>query len=131
MKFIFVVLLSILSSSFTFSHAGNIDAANTWLEKVDSGQYKESWQDTAPYFQQQITKEKWHTTLTAVRTPLNDVISRKLIDNSAHTSLPGAPDGNYKVLIFSTSFTNKKQAIETLTLQKTANGWQTIGYFIK
>jgi hypothetical protein len=32
------------------------------------------------------------------------------------TSLPGAPDGEYVVLIFNTVFENKKAAVETVTM---------------
>ncbi len=37
------------------------------------------------------------------------------------TSLPGAPDGEYVVIEFITSFSNKKSAIETVT-PKMENG---------
>jgi hypothetical protein len=45
--------------------------------------------------------------LKAVRKPLGKVISREVKSKSHHTSLPGAPDGEYVVIQFDTSFENK------------------------
>jgi hypothetical protein len=46
--------------------------------------------------------------------------------------LPGAPDGEYVVIQFETSFENKKSAIETVTPMIEINGgWRVSGYFIK
>ncbi len=48
------------------------------------------------------------------------------------TSLPGAPDGEYVVISYETSFTNKKSAIETVTPMLDKDGkWRVSGYFIK
>jgi hypothetical protein len=47
-------------------------------------------------------------------------------------SLPGAPDGEYVVIQFATSFENKKSAIETVTPMLDSDGeWRVSGYFIK
>jgi hypothetical protein len=48
------------------------------------------------------------------------------------TSLPGAPDGDYVVIRFATSFEKKKSAIETVTPMRERNGtWRVSGYYIK
>ena len=47
-------------------------------------------------------------------------------------SLPGAPDGEYVVLQFDTSFANKKEAVETVTPMLDKDGkWKVSGYYIK
>jgi hypothetical protein len=46
-------------------------------------------------------------------------------------SLPGAPDGDYEVVQFQTSFANKAIATETVVLSHEASGWKVDGYFIK
>ena len=49
-----------------------------------------------------------------------------------HTSLPGAPDGQYVVIQFKSSFTNKKTTIETVTPMLDKDGkWRVSGYYIK
>ena len=48
------------------------------------------------------------------------------------TSLPGAPDGEYVVMEFTTAFTNKKSAIETITPMLDEDGqWRVAGYYIR
>jgi len=45
------------------------DAAISWLEIVDSGEYALSWSKAAPVFQERISSSKWIRKLTQVRTP--------------------------------------------------------------
>jgi len=48
------------------------------------------------------------------------------------TEMPGAPDGQYVLMQFETSFTNKKSAVETITFMLEKDGqWRAAGYFIK
>jgi hypothetical protein len=47
------------------------------------------------------------------------------------TLLPGAPEGQYVVMQFSASFTNKKSTIETATFRLEKDGkWEAAGYYI-
>jgi hypothetical protein len=67
-----------------------------------------------------------------LRNPLGKVLSRKLITKTYKKSLPGAPDGEYLVIQFETSFENKKSAVETTITMMDKNGiWRISGYFIK
>lgn len=70
--------------------------------------------------------------MLAVRKPLGKLISRKVKNKNYTTSLPGAPDGEYVVIQFETSFEKKKSAIETVTpmMDKDRN-WRVSGYYIK
>jgi len=79
-----------------------------------------------------INKEQWEQSLQASRTPLGKLVSRKVKSQNYETALPGAPDGEYVVILFETSFENKKSAIETVTpmLDKDGN-WKVSGYYIK
>jgi hypothetical protein len=48
------------------------------------------------------------------------------------TRLPAAPDGNYVVLKYDTSFENKKSATETIAPMLDKDGkWRVSGYYIK
>ena len=59
-------------------------------------------------------------------------MSRKLQSARKLTEMPGAPDGQYMVMQFDTSFANKKSTVETVTfdLEKDEQ-WKSSGYFIK
>ncbi len=57
---------------------------------------------------------------------------RKVRNQTYTTSVPGAPDGEYVVIQFDTSFQNKKSAIETVTPMLDKDGkWRVSGYYIK
>ena len=107
-------------------------AAQAWLQLVDEGNYTESWNEASEYFKNAITKEQWEQTIQAGREPLGKTISRKLKSKQYATTLPGAPDGEYVVIQFDSSFTNKKTAIETITPMLDKDGmWRVSGYYIK
>lgn len=109
-----------------------VKAAEAWLALVDSGDYSKSWDTAAAYFRGAVTKEKWEEMLKGVRPPLGKVLSRKVKSKEYATSLPGAPDGEYVVIQFETSFENKNDAVETVTPMKDEDGkWRVSGYFIR
>ena len=109
-----------------------VEKAKTWLALIDEGKYSESWETAAHYFKNALTKEKWEHMLTAVRKPLGKLVSRELISKTYTKSLPGAPDGEYVVIQFKTSFENKKSGIETVTPMLDIDGkWRVSGYYIK
>jgi hypothetical protein len=107
-------------------------AAEKWLKMVDEGKYSDSWQEAAEYFRNAINQEQWNLSLRGVRKPLGEVVSRQMKSATYTTSLPGAPDGEYVVIQFDTSFENKKTAIETVTPMMDQDGtWRVSGYYIK
>lgn len=109
-----------------------VAAAEKWLSMVDSGNYGRSWREAAGYFRKAVTEEQWVQSLKTVRNPLGKLISRKIESTTYAKSLPGAPDGEYIVIQFKTSFGNKESAIETVTPMLEKDGdWRVSGYFIK
>ncbi len=107
-------------------------SAEQWLALVDAGNYAESWKTAAAYFQTAVSQDQWEHTIVAVRKPLGDLVSRQLKSAQYTGSLPGAPDGEYVVLQFNTSFANKKEAVETVTPMLDPDGqWKVSGYYIK
>jgi hypothetical protein len=109
-----------------------LEAANKWTALIDERKYGESWETAAVYFKNAIGKEVWEQKLAAVRKPLGKLVSRRLKSKTYTTSLPGAPDGEYVVLQFITSFENKDSGIETVTPMLDSDGiWRVSGYYIK
>ena len=108
------------------------EAAESWLTLVDAGEYDQSWERAASFFKQQVRQEQWKQAATKAREPLGELISRELLAAQATTSLPGAPDGEYVVIQYRTQFANKKNAVETITPMKDADGsWRVSGYFVR
>jgi hypothetical protein len=130
------LMLAVLTAT---ARAGNseqepaaIAAAESWLNAIDTGQYAESWQMAAAYFKQAVTEAQWVQSLRAVREPLGERVSRQVQSATYQTAMPGAPDGEYVVIQFTTAFTHKQQAIETVTPMRDADGvWRVSGYFIR
>jgi hypothetical protein len=107
-------------------------SAAVWLTLVDSGKYADSWQEASQLFKAHVTKEQWKGALTATRDPLGKMLSRKLKSATYSKTLPGAPDGEYVVIQYQTSFEHKQSAIETVTPMLDQNGqWRISGYYIK
>ena len=106
--------------------------AKSWLALVDSGKYAESWRDAASLFRKQVTEAQWNAAVGAARGPLGALVARKLSHAEFRTSLPGAPDGAYVVLVYTSSFEKKKDATETVTPMKDTDGaWRVSGYWVR
>ena len=136
----FVLAVAILSLLFTVSslHANEVaeksavTAVGVWVSLVDGGDYGESWNQASALFKTAVTKEQWQQSLKAVRTPLGKMVARKLKSKQYTKSLPGAPDGEYVVIQYETTFEKKQSAIETVTPMLDKDGkWRVSGYYIK
>jgi hypothetical protein len=107
-------------------------SAQAWLALTDAGKYAESWQEASTAFKAAVTQAKWVEMVAPVRNPLGKVLSRKLKSATYTKTLPGAPDGDYVVIQYDTSFENKKEAVETITPMLDKDGkWRVSGYYIK
>ena len=107
-------------------------AAPAWLMQIYAGRYAASWKDASAYFRAAVSEKNWSDALNGSRKPLGKLLRRELIKAQSATSLPGAPDGNYVVMRFDTSFSNKKGAVETVTFMQEKDGkWRAVGYYIK
>jgi len=129
---VIVLLASISWATNAEKEKAAVTVADRWLTLVDTGKYSESWQESAEYFRNTVQQGQWEQMLQSVRAPLGKMISRKLKTKTYKASLPGAPDGQYVIIQFKTSFQNKKSAIETVTLMFDEDGqWRVSGYYIK
>ena len=109
-----------------------VKAAEEWLALVDQGEYEASWEEAAALFKSVVTVEQWRQALNTARKPFGELKSRELKNAEYATSLPGAPDGEYVVIQFDTSFSKKESAVETITPMKDEDGaWRVSGYYIK
>jgi hypothetical protein len=106
--------------------------ARQWLELTDRGDAQASWNAAGKQFQNAISAEKWGDALKQVRPPLGALSERALMSTQFTNTFAGAPDGDYALLVFRSSFAKKTDSSETVTLQREADGvWRVIGYFIR
>ena len=108
------------------------ETARAWLGETDRGDAQMSWKSAGKQFQNAITVERWAESLRQVRPPLGAMSARAALSTEFRKSFPGAPDGDYAVVVFRTAFAKKIDARETLTLEHEPDGvWRVIGYFIR
>jgi len=102
-----------------------------WLKLLDSGKYPDSWREASTYFRSRVPQKQWVTTVQGVRTPLGPLVSRYLAIATFTKTLSGAPDGRYALVQFQTSFQNKANAAEILTLIADGEKWRVAEYIIR
>jgi hypothetical protein len=129
-----LVLVGVLSAGVAYGGSQEdsaVAAANQWLALVDGGQYGESWKRAAILFRNAVSESKWETSISVARDPMGKFISREVLSAQFMTSLPGAPDGKYVVIQYSSVFENKRAAVETITPMLDDGEWRVSGYYIK
>lgn len=103
-----------------------------WLSLNDKGKYKESYMKFAPIVKSIVTVDNWNEKMQALRTPLGEPLSRKLKNHEALKSIPGMPDGEYRIFQYETELLNKKNSNEIITIAKEPDGrWSVAGYYIR
>jgi hypothetical protein len=106
--------------------------ARDWLALVDRGDYAASWNAAGAKFRLSITTERWSAAVKSVRTPIGPLTRRTMLTTSFADSFPGAPKGDYAIVVFRTSFEKKDQGQETVTLEHEGDGrWRVIGYTVR
>jgi len=103
-----------------------VDAARQWLLLVDAGRWDDSYRATGAVFQRLNTLERWTSVSQKVRVPLGATLSRTVIGQE---NLPAPPNG-FEVVKFRTSFANKADTIETVTLDQEDGVWRVVGVTI-
>ena len=108
------------------------DQAAAWLDLVDRGEARASWEATGATFRGAVTAGAWADQLGAARGPLGPLTSRVLAVEQALNGLPGAPPGDYVVQQYHAIYDQRKAVTETVTLVREADGrWRVVGYFIR
>ncbi len=123
-------MTAILTQTTANAQSEEVSAdAQKWLSLVDDLKYQASWKETSSMFRHEVTLEQWIAALTRSREPLGVLVSRTRTRIQFTKSLRGAPDGEYVILHFQTTFANKT-ATERLTLVKEDGRWQLAAFGI-
>ncbi|HEY1607340.1 MAG TPA: DUF4019 domain-containing protein [Allosphingosinicella sp.] len=103
------------------------DWARQWLVLLDQGRWDESYRETSTSFRKLNTAQVWAAASEQARAPLGAMVSRTLLSQEY---LPAPPHG-YEVVKFRTSFANKPEAVETVTLDREDGNWRVVGVMVK
>jgi hypothetical protein len=79
-----------------------------WGKLVDDGDFYASWTTASSLFKSNVPEDHWTQQVGPARKGLGAVLSRKLMSSRYATTLPGAPDGQYVVIKFLTSFRSQE-----------------------
>jgi len=142
--FLGILALSLLSDGTTPSAASNtpssaetteplavresavVRSARDWLVLGDQSRWKDGWLATATSFRKLNTAERWAEVAEKARVPLGAVVSRTALSQE---SVPAPPDG-VEVVKFRTSFANKADVIETVSLAREGSDWKVVGIYL-
>jgi hypothetical protein len=125
--------LELLKSFPSWEREIQADDAFRWLVLIDEEKFAESYDAASEFFRNSLTKEQWIAIITPTRKPMGEgIASRKVKHVDEVQSLPGAPDGGYRVMQFETQFPKKLNATETVILMLEDDGvWRAAGYYIR
>ena len=108
------------------------EAAGRWLALADAGNGEATWHAAGAVFQAAVSQKDWTAALDQARTPYGALTRRTLADARATRTLPGAPEGDYVVLQYQSSFANRPTVTETVIVMRETDGnWKTITYVIR
>ena len=107
-------------------------AARAWLVLTDRVDAQASWNAAGKKFQTAMPVSGWAEALKKTRSPLGALKSRTIFKTTFQKSFPGVPDGEYALIMYTSSYANKADGRETVTLEREPDGkWRVVGYFIR
>ena len=102
-----------------------------FLGYLDQGRYADSYAYTGMLIRAQVDRAKFSTQIEKARAGTGAMQARELMDAIYSTTVAGAPEGQYVVLRYHSSFANRPDTVETLTLAFAKGYWRVSGYYIK
>lgn len=109
-----------------------IEAGQKWLALIDRGRADAAWDLASAYLKSVVTRDQWVKGMRDYRKPFGKLASRKAVKFGRSHSLPGAPDGDYAIIQYESTFANGKRATEQLTwMLEDENTWRVSGYYIR
>ncbi|MEO8485463.1 MAG: DUF4019 domain-containing protein [Betaproteobacteria bacterium] len=106
-------------------------AARAWLAVADKLDAGTSYQAAGPKFRTALTPERWRDAVRLVRFPLGSLVQRSVLGTQFATKLKDQPDGDYVLIAFRTSWTNKTIGRELVSLERVGGRWLVVGYVIQ
>ena len=103
-----------------------VQAARGWLVLGDQARWRDGYNATGASFRRLNSLETWTEVSEKARKPLGAVVSRTLISQE---NVPAPPAG-VEVVKFRTSFANKAETVETVSLAREDGRWVVVGIYI-
>ena len=107
-----------------------IGSATAWVNLIDEGKYRESWQNASNSFKKDVTKRQWDIGLTYIRGPYGQVLSREVKSFSLSDYDSNLGKHRKAIIQFQTTLENQKTVTEFLTLQLVGSTWRVSTYYL-
>lgn len=107
--------------------------ARSWLALVDLADWDASFAAAGRSFRDPNTIAMWRDASEQARAPLGAMIERKAMTVDfvqSGTDRTGAESGEKAIVRFATHFENRRDAVETVTLEQEHGEWKVVGYLI-
>lgn len=114
------------TASSGMSESEVVRSARDWLVLGDQRRWKDGWLATGTSFRKLNTVERWSAVAERVRVPLGALVSRTALSQE---SVPAPPAG-VEVVKFRTSFANRVDVIETVSLAREGSAWRVVGIYV-
>jgi CubicO group peptidase (beta-lactamase class C family) len=109
----------------------SVGTVEVWLALLDQGDYGKSWETASESFRKEVAKNDWVANAGGVRTPLGDLIFRKVSTTNQTENPSDLPKGTYFVAEFDSAFAGLDAASETAFFRLERNGkWKAAAYLI-
>ncbi len=106
----------------------SLNTSKNFVELLDQENFGSSWTNASTYFKMTIDQSSWQEAMTKLRKPLGKLINREIADQRTSKNPENLPKGDYMVVFYRSSFQNKKQAYELVTLFKEDGEWKVLTY---
>jgi len=107
-------------------------AALDWLALADKDDYPGTYANASQRFRGRISSEQWGVALAKVRDQFGPVMERTFVGARPVDAPQEAPEGVFMVLGFRTEFAKRQVGVETVTLEREADGkWRVVGYLMQ
>lgn len=107
------------------------EATQSWLSMVDQEKLSDSWECASETFRKTMPQQDWSALMESNRKPLGRVISRDMFDRQEVANPKRLPKGEYQLVYFQTTFSNKPVSIELVTLHLEDGKWKVFTYLVK
>lgn len=109
-----------------------LQSAENFLELIDNGNYGASWESASRIFQVRCGRQRWGEKLEGIRPFIGRVLGRTVRSVHFRDSYPEAPDGQYVIILFDSSFAHKEHAVEVVTTMLEDDGqWRVFNYSLR
>lgn len=110
----------------------SVQSGERWLHLLDERNYSDSWEAASLTLRLTVPKNHWVTLMESVRKPLGSLTSRKIVHYSKAQDPHGLPKGEYMVLVFQSSFSQKSAVNELVTMVLESDGkWRVLTYQVQ